>query len=287
MSNLRERFLLGMEKVDALTRRERVILLGLSLVVLGGGWDSLVRGPMEVEMAAVEKSVHEVDGRIAEIKKNQNMILSRKDEDPDQENTAKKAQLQKEIADLGKLLEKNTRNLVPPGDMVKMLRAFLQEVPELTLVRMETRAPISLLEKKKKDNKDKGKDKAPKRLGLFAETPAPASGAADKAKALQQGAAALKQLTGTDKEPAAAAKPENKAPEEEINPEDLERVYKHEVILEMSGTYMALLQYLQTLESAPSVVFWQDLEFLVGEYPKGTVKLTLYTLSLTEAWLGS
>ena len=46
-----------------------------------------------------------------------------------------------------------------------------------------------------------------------------------------------------------------------------------------------LLAYLRSLEAAPHRVLWGDMQLKAGEYPRVTLQLKLYTLSLEATWL--
>ncbi len=61
-------------------------------------------------------------------------------------------------------------------------------------------------------------------------------------------------------------------------------VYKHGVELTLEGSYPDLLRYLTQLEALPWRMFWSKIE-IKAEYPKVTMTLTLYTLSLDQTWL--
>ncbi|WP_019141382.1 hypothetical protein [Noviherbaspirillum massiliense] len=76
-----------------------------------------------------------------------------------------------------------------------------------------------------------------------------------------------------DKAPKAAAKPATAA------------VYKHGVEIVVLGTYADLLNYLTQLEGMPWQLFWSKAALNVDEYPRSTLTLTLFTLSLDEKWL--
>jgi MSHA biogenesis protein MshJ len=64
------------------------------------------------------------------------------------------------------------------------------------------------------------------------------------------------------------------------------QIYKHGVELELSGSYLDTLYFLQALEALPWRFFWDRIEFTVEQYPRGRVKLRLYTLGLEEGWIG-
>lgn len=62
-------------------------------------------------------------------------------------------------------------------------------------------------------------------------------------------------------------------------------VYKHGVEITLQGEYLDMLKYMSQLESMPWRLFWGKAELDVDEYPKATLTLTLYTLSLDKKWL--
>jgi len=68
----------------------------------------------------------------------------------------------------------------------------------------------------------------------------------------------------------------------------LPTLYRHRLQMEFSGDYLTLLKYLRQLEQLPRAMVWEEVEVAVNadEYPKTTVRLQVYTLSLTEGWIG-
>lgn len=78
--------------------------------------------------------------------------------------------------------------------------------------------------------------------------------------------------TAADAKPAAAA---SAAP----------NLFKHGVEIKISGSYADLLNYLTELESAPQRLLWGRMDLAVTEYPRSTLTLTVYTLSLEQSWL--
>jgi MSHA biogenesis protein MshJ len=66
---------------------------------------------------------------------------------------------------------------------------------------------------------------------------------------------------------------------------DERAIFRHGVELTVQGGYMDLLEYVRQLERLPTQLLWGKIDLSVGEYPKVTMKLTLYTLSLDRAWL--
>lgn len=77
-------------------------------------------------------------------------------------------------------------------------------------------------------------------------------------------------------------------PEVEIDSdiEDVPRVYRHGLRLELEGSYSDTLDYLERLEKLPWRLAWEALDIRMKRYPRATIILNLYTLSFDEVWLG-
>lgn len=62
-------------------------------------------------------------------------------------------------------------------------------------------------------------------------------------------------------------------------------IYKHGIEITVKGKYLDLLEYLARLEKLSSRMYWGKAVLKVETYPKSTLTLTLYTLSLDKTWL--
>ena len=62
-------------------------------------------------------------------------------------------------------------------------------------------------------------------------------------------------------------------------------LYKHGVEIKIEGSYGELLAYLASVERLPWRMFWGKIALNASDYPRETLTLTLYTLSLNKAWL--
>jgi MSHA biogenesis protein MshJ len=62
-------------------------------------------------------------------------------------------------------------------------------------------------------------------------------------------------------------------------------VYRHGVEVMVQGGYLDMMNYMAALEAMPWQLFWGRAKLSVDEYPKATLTLTLFTLSLDKAWL--
>ena len=64
------------------------------------------------------------------------------------------------------------------------------------------------------------------------------------------------------------------------------QIYRHNFSIEFEGGYLATLRYIEELEKLPWEFFWDGIEYKVNEYPNSKVQIKLYTLSLSEGWIG-
>lgn len=63
-----------------------------------------------------------------------------------------------------------------------------------------------------------------------------------------------------------------------------ELLYRHGVELVLQGSYLDMIDYMQTLETMPVQLFWGKAR-LDAQYPNSRLTLTLYTLSLDQNWM--
>jgi MSHA biogenesis protein MshJ len=66
---------------------------------------------------------------------------------------------------------------------------------------------------------------------------------------------------------------------------NINTVYRHDVEIVVQGGYLDIMKYLAQLEAMPWHLFWSKAKLSVDEYPKTTLTLTLFTLSLDKKWL--
>lgn len=64
------------------------------------------------------------------------------------------------------------------------------------------------------------------------------------------------------------------------------QVFRHGVRVVFKGGYLETLRYLKALEELPWRLYWGNIEYEIADYPNGTGTLVVYTLSLSEGWIG-
>ena len=64
-------------------------------------------------------------------------------------------------------------------------------------------------------------------------------------------------------------------------------VYMHGMSIEFEGNYFNTLDYIKALEKLPWQLYWGGIEYKVTAYPLAHITLLVYTLSLSEGWIGT
>lgn len=64
------------------------------------------------------------------------------------------------------------------------------------------------------------------------------------------------------------------------------QVWRHGVEIEVSGSYLDTLEFLQALEALPWRFYWDRVDFAVEQHPRGRARLLVHTLGLREGWIG-
>ncbi|PSJ47758.1 MSHA biogenesis protein MshJ [Zobellella endophytica] len=81
----------------------------------------------------------------------------------------------------------------------------------------------------------------------------------------QQGGLELRQMTSQ--------------PPQAVTVNEGETLYRHGLSLQLGGSYMQLLDYVQRLERLSGRIFWHRLEFELEQYPRGVIRLDFFTIS--------
>ncbi len=64
-------------------------------------------------------------------------------------------------------------------------------------------------------------------------------------------------------------------------------LYRHGLEIEVEGSYLDCLAYLEEIEALPWRFYWQFLELDVIDYPRNRIRIEVSTLSLDEEWIGA
>lgn len=69
------------------------------------------------------------------------------------------------------------------------------------------------------------------------------------------------------------------------NQKESAAIYRHDLELTLEGSFFQVRDYLTAVEALPSKLLWDDLEYTVETYPKGSLNLRVHTLSSREELL--
>ncbi|MDF0535223.1 MSHA biogenesis protein MshJ [Shewanella sp. A32] len=62
-------------------------------------------------------------------------------------------------------------------------------------------------------------------------------------------------------------------------------LYSHGINLTFDGDYFSVLKFIRTVENMPEKLYWQSLDYQVQQFPKASVKLALYTVSINKDFI--
>lgn len=242
-------------RLDARSLRERALAFLIVLALVYAGWTWMLLGPLDAQRASLLARMPGLNADISQLNALAVSIASERRADPDAGRRAELAGLRREGARLESLLVDLTERLVPPRRMAAMLESVLTRETDLRLLRLSGLGVERVVVPSAVVNLEAGNTTAGvARAGIRATARAPAA----EAVAMETAATALS------------------AP----------GLYRHGLRVEFGGGYLQTFAYLRALESLHSRFLWEALEFDVEQYPRARVSITVYSLSLDDAWIG-
>lgn len=253
MSKLKQQWLNLSERVDAMSLRERALIFLAVVLVLLTLVNALLIDPQLTRQTALSKQTAATQAQTRALQNQIALLATQQKIDPDAALQARLQQLQDEISGADSTLRSFQSGLVSPQQMPALLKDIMQRNRNLRLVSLKT---------------------LPKQDLAAAVEEATALTAASPAEDQAAPELAAQQAPVQATPPPAPPQPESKS-----------AVFRHGVEITVEGSYPDLLHYLAQMESSPWQMFWGKAELKTGAYPKATLTLTLYTLSLDKAWL--
>ncbi|MCZ6823127.1 MAG: hypothetical protein O7F10_09285 [Deltaproteobacteria bacterium] len=218
----------SMRWVDEQPLRQRLLLLLAIVAVFLLLWDAVLMRASELREEQAESDTELLEKQVKALELEAEATLKKLASDPNLERRKRKVELERQLAELDAGFHERTADLIPPSEMVRVLKELLRRESGLQLVRLESVPASPLL-----------------------------------------------------------------APDEELGSEgkvDLGsgpiRLFRHGLILELSGDYMSVLRYVQALERLPWKFFWESMNYQVQQWPTGKITLKLLSLSSEEGWIG-
>jgi MSHA biogenesis protein MshJ len=233
-------------RIDALNRRERVMVLAAALVLVGFVGDTFLLAPQRMQRIQVERDVARERTELASIEAQLGELKRKLAADPDEVPKLRLKQLTAELSELNAGFQRIERSLVAPDQMARLLEQVMQRTPGISVVRLQTLAPTSLPEREADREAERG-----------------AGGTT----------AAGNGTTGAGGTAAAVATPAQPA------------LWRHGVELTVRGSYADLLRYLDAVERLPVRVYFGRAVLDASQYPDVDLRLTVFTLGMDRSWL--
>lgn len=246
-----------LRKVDILSMRERAILFALcSVGVLMIGFTFLIEPQLKLQKTLkTQQQTHQM--QMGVLQEELAQLSGAMRGDPDAEIKARlneaKARLQLMDSDLSSL----QKNLVAPDKMDTLLQNILKRNKRLQLISLKSFPVVNLFD-----------------VAKASDGAANASASASAAEAATNAASTANQVLPSSSGSKIAT----------LNTDELS-IYKHEVELVLEGNYLDMLAYIKELEAMPEQVYWSRGSLNVLEYPKASLSLQIFTLSLEKKWL--
>jgi len=268
LKDLKARWTVLAVRIDALSQRERILAFLAAAAVLVFAVQAVLLGPqlrkqatLQTQIAQQRKTLAGIDQAIAD-------LATAFAIDPDRPLHERLQGVEHESERLAEQLRTMERGVVPPERVAPLLETILRANPRLKLVSMKT-LPVTPL-----------RDPT---ATMPAATAAAAAAAAplpptDPAALAQTVVANAAKATAAPAQPSAAGAAAAPAQEPDL-------LFRHGVELTVRGGYLDLVDYMNTLESMPTQLFWGKAQLEVEDYPTVRLTLTLYTLSLDTKWM--
>ena len=130
-------------KIDALSVRERLLVLITALVLIAAIWHTLLMQPLEQRAAETRAELAALEQRISAANQNlEDQILQLAGGGDEQRSRI--ASLRRRIDEINAALGDHAAELIDPAEMAQVLEGVLKEQSQLTLVRIRNTTPDSL-----------------------------------------------------------------------------------------------------------------------------------------------
>lgn len=131
-------------RINALSLRERMLLVLACLAVIFLLWDSFLMNPIRQRQATVQAELEQVRDRLAQLTTSIQTMATRPDSDRNRELLARQRALEDEVAQLEQRLEAQFAGAVSPRNAVMVLAGLLEGQPGLTVTALENLPPQPL-----------------------------------------------------------------------------------------------------------------------------------------------
>lgn len=289
MANLRQ----VMGKVDAMSLRERLMIFAAILALFFGLVFTVVMEPMAVKQKLLLQKLKDDQKTIAAHGDEITAKLRANTDDPDALLKVRHGEVSKQIALVQNELREQQKGLVPANKIAPLLQNLLKKHSNVHVFALRT-LPVVVVDPLGSNgdvavasasasasaNASGTPLEAEKQIKeSLLKTPTDTSSPAAKISNAVEGVS----NKGTDSSANSSANSSVTPPATLTN--NGARIYRHEVEIELQGTYLELLSVLQEMEKLPWQLYWSKASLRTDEHPQSTLSLRVFTLSLDKTWL--
>lgn len=143
-AELKQRYLALCAKVDALSKRERVIVFAVALVFVYGLVQLTLLDPLLEQSARLDKQDKEMLSQIESLQQEQVLISAEIKAGPNRVKKRELEGLEEQLERVDGQLRDSTVALIPPRLMPEVMQEVLSEIKGLRLVHLENRPAVPL-----------------------------------------------------------------------------------------------------------------------------------------------
>jgi len=125
------------EQVEALTLRDRGILLGTIIVGVVFIWGQFIFAPLQDRHKAASKNLASLTQQQATFEEQQLLLEQRLKDDPNRVLRAQRSELDVQLAKMKSEIERQLSGLIAPEKMADVLRSMLQQQENLKLISLK------------------------------------------------------------------------------------------------------------------------------------------------------
>ena len=148
-------------RFDALSQRERIIIIFAVVTVLFMGWLQLVFDPITRHLKQVQTEMNSTQARIKSVEQQLKVVMAAHNVNPDEQNRGKLNAINQQIAELDKQLREKMQGLVEPKQMARVLEAVLTQQTDLRLQGIKSLGVKPLMQEAENANEK------PRALGVY------------------------------------------------------------------------------------------------------------------------
>ncbi len=233
-------------KIDALSLRERAMVLLSVLAVFYVLWDVAVAGPQTKTHARLQSQLSNSQAQLQAKRGELQVYTQMLAQGAERPEMKRQKRLKEELATLNEELSSLSQGLVSADDLPRLLQDVLSHSQGLRLLSVQT-LPVETLSL---EDEIAGQPREK-----------PAENKNIKAVVLQ--------IESVEEEETLEA-----------------GVYKHSTSVKFSGDYFQVLDYVRALETLSWRFYWDWMDYSVSSYPKAEIEIRVYTLSAEEGLFG-